>query len=331
MDNSKETPCCFTGTSFLHEKSHHTPSKFRAMSFSPLAHNKQPVDAWFDVKVFYIRISSCILQQAPDMLSIVYPKRDVRTELEINGGRISPSERVCFALRMDRVDWSSSEVTYVNTNNLRTTGDLSFQIYHKDELLLVGVLARTSPHKESQQAGEEHGSIPTSSLSSETGWSMDCSCTITCNCSFVRDKSDLCTGSAVMEVYVAGRSSGLPIVLTKTVSLSPTRNSPRRCSLDAIPEEEEVPCSELRAFKIVEGEYSDLAYRSEVLGVPKCSYFSEFDEDSEGGDRELSWFNAGVRVGLGLGLGVCLSVGIGVGLLMRTYHAPAKTFQKRLF
>lgn len=46
-----------------------------------------------------------------------------------------------------------------------------------------------------------------------------------------------------------------------------------------------------------------------------------------GDDGQLSWFNAGVRVGVGIGLGMCL----GVGLLMRSYQAATWSFRRRFF
>ena len=39
--------------------------------------------------------------------------------------------------------------------------------------------------------------------------------------------------------------------------------------------------------------------------------------DMEDEDGELSWFNAGLRVGVGIGLRICVGIGIGVGLLVR--------------
>ena len=46
-----------------------------------------------------------------------------------------------------------------------------------------------------------------------------------------------------------------------------------------------------------------------------------------GDTSELSWFSAGLRVGLGIGFGVCLGAGIGVGILLNGYrgaHARAR-------
>ncbi|URE29335.1 hypothetical protein MUK42_05261 [Musa troglodytarum] len=48
-------------------------------------------------------------------------------------------------------------------------------------------------------------------------------------------------------------------------------------------------------------------------------------EDEPG---ELSWFSAGVRVGMGLGLAMCLGIGVGVGLVMRSYQAAAGTLSR---
>lgn len=334
MDDPVEIqPFLYTETPHIPEKLQgHSLPNFGGMNFLSFGINKQTPHAWFDVKVFYIRVSSCPLNEAPNTLLIVYPKRDINTELEINGGRISPSERVCFALRRDRVDTDSAEVTYVNTNNLRTTGDLPFEIYDKDDLVVLGVLARSNV-KEHPNAGDGNSSIGTSPRSFEAGWSMDCSCAITSNvCSFVKGRPDFSTASPTMEVYVAGRSSGLPIVLTQTVPLAAKKKSLWCCSLDAIPEDEEPTSNEALSEQVANGEaYSNSGCESLALGIPNSLYFSDLGSYCEGDEGELSWFNAGVRVGVGLGLGMCLGVGIGVGLLMRTYQATTGPFKRRMF
>lgn len=214
--------------------------------------NKQAaVHAWFDVKVFYVRVSACLLDEAPDTLLIVYPKRDINADLEINGGRISPCERVCFALRRDRVDTDSAEAIYVNTNNLRTRGDLTFEIYDKDELLVLGsILSHTNARENHHR---EDGSYPSSAspLSIVAGWNMECSCGITStSCCFLKGRVDFSTINPTMEVYVAGRSSGLPIVLTQTIQLAAKKKSPKCCNLDAIPEEEESSHSEVACAQV---------------------------------------------------------------------------------
>lgn len=54
-------------------------------------------------------------------------------------------------------------------------------------------------------------------------------------------------------------------------------------------------------------------------------YIKNGGEDELG---ELSWFSAGVRVGMGLGLAMCLGIGVGVGLVMRSYQAAAGTLRR---
>mmetsp|Transcript_13306 Transcript_13306/g.56711 ORF Transcript_13306/g.56711 Transcript_13306/m.56711 type:complete len:219 (+) Transcript_13306:318-974(+) len=36
---------------------------------------------------------------------------------------------------------------------------------------------------------------------------------------------------------------------------------------------------------------------------------------------ELTWFSAGIRIGVGMGLGVCLGLGLGVGILVNGYRS----------
>lgn len=197
--------------------------------------------SWFDIRVFYVRASSCIPDGAPDSLLIVYPQRSITTELEVNGGRISPSERACFVLRRDRVDTGAAEATYVSTNNLRTTGDLAFEIFDQDELIISGTLGRAASTTEYDKTKEGHISAASSPcLSNEAGWSMECACGISSlSCSFLKGRMDFSTVNPTMEVYVAGQSCGFPLALTTTVQLSVRRKMLRQSSLDVIPEVEE--------------------------------------------------------------------------------------------
>lgn len=64
-------------------------------------------------------------------------------------------------------------------------------------------------------------------------------------------------------------------------------------------------------------------YESE--GKVKHNYYLE--EMYPGEDGQLSWFNAGVRVGVGIGLGMCL----GAGLLFRSYQATTRNFRRKFF
>eukprot|EP00250_Pteridium_aquilinum_P001069 c11274_g1_i2 orf=211-1221(+) len=282
---------------------------------------KHALSAWLDVRVFYVRASSCIPDEAPDSLLLVYPQRTISTELEVNGGRISPSERACFVLRRDRVDAGAAEATYVSTNSLRTTGDLPFEIYDKDEPIVYGTLGRAASATECEKTMEGNMSVAsTPCLSNEAGWSMECACGISSpSCSFLKGRMDFSTVNPTMEVYVAGQSGRSPLALTTTVQLSVRRKTLRQSSLDVIPEVEESQPNQIVARQIADDEvYAKmvsypLAMSSFYMPIGGGEY------NDEGEEGELSWFNAGVRVGVGIGLGLCLGVGLGLGLLARPF------------
>ncbi|KAL3699543.1 hypothetical protein R1sor_017565 [Riccia sorocarpa] len=299
------------------------------------------VHAWFDVRVFYVRVTSCPLDDAPEVLTMRYPQRDISTALEANGGRIAPSEELKLTLRRDRVDTESSEATYVSTDNLRASGSVSFEVYDRDQQLLCGSLERSEPKNGSIEAVDRDRSVSTLSKSIKLGWKMDLTCAVTSSCcAFLKGRQDFSAAvlnPPVMEVCIVGRYSGLPVVLTEVVPLLVRRKIPRRNTLDAIVEGEEgerVPNDLLLAGQAEpvsreEGSYSSLT--DKALARVGTFYGSDGTGYGEGEDGELSWFNAGVRVGVGIGLGMCLGVGIGVGLLVRTYQATTRSFRRNLF
>eukprot|EP00270_Netrium_digitus_P004683 TRINITY_DN1596_c0_g1_i1.p1 TRINITY_DN1596_c0_g1~~TRINITY_DN1596_c0_g1_i1.p1 ORF type:complete len:309 (+),score=29.90 TRINITY_DN1596_c0_g1_i1:443-1369(+) len=160
-----------------------------------------------------------------------------------------------------------------------------------------------------------------------------------------------------MEVCLVCSSSGKPAVLTERIQLAlRRRNFSRKGSLHAIPESAEVNSSEWPAvanthvsqaqgdvlyqhfspissslpLKQVKGGAPGQMLDGRAIGVPAYRE-GVYGYGEEGGEGELSWFNAGVRVGMGLGLGMCIGVGIGVGLLMRTYQATTRSFRRHMF
>ncbi|KAH7281832.1 hypothetical protein KP509_36G065400 [Ceratopteris richardii] len=291
------------------------------MKFPPLQ-----MYGWFDVKLFYLRVGSPVLEEVPDTLLLVYWTSDSTTKFEVNGRRISNSESACLALRRDRVDLALAEATYVNTNNLSTTGGLRFKVYDKDELVVQGKLARIpeGPQYAIRKCGSE--AFRSSPLSAEAGWSMRCSCvSSSTDCySLLKGRTDLCAARTSMEVYVAGQTSGLPIVLSRTVLLATKQKDSRVHTMATIPEEEDFVC-EQDAPKEVLDKLSGpgLSCQSEVLSLPSSMRFSEED------GLEVSLFNAGVGIGVALGLVVCFGVGVGMSLLMRSYQASAGPSRRR--
>ncbi|WZZ56250.1 hypothetical protein YC2023_056357 [Brassica napus] len=299
-----------------HHHHHHHPdplgtsSKSFHMKASAVAASPASVQlsqsAWLEVRLFYVRIAPCFVENVPDSLTLRHPRRETGASLEVNGVRVPPLQTASLKLRRDRVDRESSEVTYVSTEAVRVTGCVDFEVYDKEEMVLCGNLDRI------EGAWSNNGTVS----DAKTGWGMDC---------YVAMRNGSGSSSS-LEVYIAGCCGGVPVILTKTIQASPRRKVARHVTLDAIPEDEEQGVVTTgddefpRQQKMMESEVDD---ESEM----KMRYYPEgmyVDEDGQ-----LSWFNAGVRVGVGIGLGMCLGVGIGVGLLMRSYHATTSNLRRR--
>ncbi|XP_024529149.1 uncharacterized protein At1g01500 isoform X1 [Selaginella moellendorffii] len=211
--------------------------------------------SWFDVRVLYARVAFCAVEEAPELLTIWFPPRGIDIALEVNGGRVAPSEEACIALRRDRLDLESEEVTFVSTDNLRTSGSLAFEIYHRHDFLVSGCLKQSVISSHDSSSFCEGGMPGIRKL----GWRMECSCEAgSSKCSFVRvqqhhlrspppppspspssSSSSSSSLTTLMEVCVVGRYIGSPVILTQTVQLNARRSRLRCTVLDVIPEDEE--------------------------------------------------------------------------------------------
>lgn len=186
---------------------------------------------WLDLKVFYVRVSRCeINNSTPEYLTLNHIPLDPDTLLEVNGVRTSIySDGETTLLRRDRLDKKSEEVTFVSTDNIRITGSVKFEVFDKDVLLLSGVL---EPCNSNGFLGEtnHHGQI----------WSMDCESNVIAGSGFLKGKQLMGADSAspTIEVYIAGSFFGTPLILTKTLQLSSKKKHTRKTLLDAIPEYE---------------------------------------------------------------------------------------------
>ncbi|KAH9311158.1 hypothetical protein KI387_026193 [Taxus chinensis] len=279
---------------------------------------------WLNLKVLYVRMSSCPLKKSPKYLSMHLIPKDFSVGLEVNGEHIAPSEIGSSVLQRDRIDEKCEEVTYVSTDSVKTTGPLRFKVYHKDVLLVCGKLERLDSGVEDFVKDKE------------LGWRMDCYAEFgLVDWVLLRRNIELRPWNhlaPVMEVYFAGCSLERPVIFTKRLQLVCMRNGAGRPCLDVIPEDEEIAKhSKSRAKSDPSFQITD-CIDSEDLDENVRPTFSEFDPGSEyieEEDGELSWFNAGVSVGVGIGLGMCLAVGVGVGLLVRTYQTATKTARRR--
>ncbi|CAK9203487.1 unnamed protein product [Sphagnum jensenii] len=349
--------------------------------------------SWFHIKLIYARLSGncccattsrdAAAAAAPESLCLRFPPRSIGTALEVNGGRISPSEQPVLVLRREkrrtrRSDPESAEATSLSTDDVRTSGPLSFEILFKDEALVAGTitLEQHSVSDSLQQQGGDDGVYNSSSLEQKNSidglrrWSLDCACVVVGHAGSIfsklrrHDHNIPCPSSSsssplsppAMEVCLVARNLGTPVILIQTVHLTAPRrrSSCRQSTLEAIPEAEEVgKRSNLTTMTITEQQpklgteanpllevsgkaAAGLGYALEGGGYDLTEKASaglgyELEESGYGGgedDRQLTWFNAGVRVGVGLGLGMCLGIGIGVGLIVHTYHATSRTLRK---
>ncbi|KAG0570111.1 hypothetical protein KC19_6G139500 [Ceratodon purpureus] len=294
--------------------------------------------SWFDIRVIYLRVAGCALEEAPETLTIRFPPRSIGVALEVNGGWISPSEEACVALRRDRVDTETTEATYVSTDNIRMSETICFEVFNKEEALVSGTLEHSSG---SQETG--HGSSDSGSRKGERTWSMECCCVVgKSGCAFLKSRHDFSAplSPPAMEVSMVGRHLDTPVFLTQTVNLIARRKLSRILTLDAIPETEELGKSQNDLLKF--GEPGLISQRDAFAGFENTTSFSDFSDKFaagisqlddrlygiEGDDGQMTWFNAGVRVGVGIGLGMCLGAGIGIGLMVRTYQVTTRTLRR---
>ncbi|KAB2635668.1 hypothetical protein D8674_026202 [Pyrus ussuriensis x Pyrus communis] len=274
---------------------------------------------WLDVRVFYVRISKCeIDDSAPEFLTVNHFPLDPDTLLEVNGVRTSIySDGATTLLRRDRLDKKSEEATFVSTDSIRMTGSVKFEVFDKDVVVLSGVL----------ELCDSNGFVGETDRHGQR-WSMRCESDVVASTGFFKGRQFMGpeSTSPSIEVYIAGSFSGTPIILTKTLQLGLWKKHARKGLLDSIPEYEATEDQKNKPpprFAFQESEYSDYKPENgENHMYPRTAYL-------EVEDGELSWFNAGVRVGVGISLSICVGVGIGVGLLVRTYQGTTRNFRRR--
>lgn len=187
---------------------------------------------WLEIRLFYVRISPCCVDLAPEQLCLRTLPRSIGALLEINGVRIPPSDSAALSLRRDRLDRGSAEVTYVSTDGVRIAGELGLEVLDSnDDLILCGSLEKVEA-----QWGEME--TPRLEKDGRTGWSMDCYSAVASprsGCPFLRGAST----TPSIEVYLAGCCSGFPLILTKTIPLASRKKVVRQGALESIPEDEE--------------------------------------------------------------------------------------------
>ncbi|XP_028198791.1 uncharacterized protein At1g01500-like isoform X2 [Glycine soja] len=191
---------------------------------------------WFDLRVFYVRVCGIQVDEStPEFLSLNHIPLSPDTLLEVNGVRrsIYSDGEESSVLRRDRVDKKSEEATFVNTDSIRFTGSMKFEVYDKEHCILSGVL----------EMSNSNGFVG-GSRSCVKRWSMICQTEMSPGCGFFKRKHVAVPELPCpeIEVYVAGCFSGTPIILTKTLQLNCRKKHNRKCALDSIPEYETTEC-----------------------------------------------------------------------------------------
>ncbi|MFS7911693.1 hypothetical protein Hanom_Chr02g00121071 [Helianthus anomalus] len=283
----------------------------------------KPFLAWFDIRVFYVRISNFMVDgYTPEYLTLSHIPLDPDTILEVNNKRCTlDSQGVFCRLKRNRIDKKFEEATYVSTDSIRLSGSVRFEVFDGEDLILSGVL---------EMDKNNSGYVKSKNNDAER-WSMQCESMIGANSRVLKGKQIMgCdTMPPMIEVYVAGSFSGSPVILTKTLQIGLRKKQTRIGALDTIPEGETTESRKdvASGLDLQEAEYGRYKPENEYDYNNSLHYQNDY---MDGEDGELTWFNAGVRVGVGLGLGICLGVGIGVGLLVRTYQSTTRSFRRRL-
>ncbi|PWA72987.1 Homeodomain-like protein [Artemisia annua] len=164
---------------------------------------------WLEIRLFYVRITPCSITTVPENLTLRNLRREIGVSLEINGVRVPSTETVLVNLRRDRLDKTSSEVTYVSTDNVRLTGPIEFEVINNNNIDKK-VLCNNGSVSDCNGGGDDKDMILCGSLErieSGGGWSME----------FYAGNMGV-FGSSSIEVYIAGCCGSVPVILTKTIT-----------------------------------------------------------------------------------------------------------------
>lgn len=201
------------------------------MKQSPYQNSVKGSLVWLDLRVFYVRVSKCEIDDStPSSLTVNHIPLNPNTLLEVNGVRTSIySDGASTLLRRDRLDKKSEEATFVSTDSVRMTGSVKFEVFDKDILVLSGVLELC-----------DNNGLNGDSKNHDHRWNMNCKSDMTAGSCFLKAKQFMGSDSAspAIEVYVAGSFSGTPIILTKTLQLGGRKKQIKKGMLDSIPEYE---------------------------------------------------------------------------------------------
>lgn len=223
----------------------------------------------FEISVIYIRVVSPSDMQ--NTMKIIFPSRDVKSSLQINGMKINPFEKISRTLRRQRTDALMSETIYVNTERMKFNGpSLPFEVQMQgSSVLLSGILRRDGD-----------------------------GCMLLMEC---KDGGTTEFDGGLVDLYFAGRSLGRPVLVNGVVEMKK-----RWRGLGCIPEEGDEAINdnskESKQKVIAEDEegYSIPMQKEEMVAEEKVGELSCFNEG----------VRVGIGLGLGICLGVGVGIGL---------------------
>ena len=127
-------------------------------------------------------------------------------------------------------------------------------------------------------------------------------------------------------VTVVGKCKSCPCFLSQTArttrKIKTTLSKSSALSLSAINEDEQTAHVPERYMGLLPDFSEQFEATYKALGGQGSL--------SEGeGTGDITWFNAGLRIGVGVGLGICLGAGLGAGIIMRSYQAASGGIKRR--
>lgn len=186
-----------------------------------------------DLKVVYVRVSRYDIDDTiPEYLRLNCIPLNHDTLLQVNGvGSSVSTDGISTLLRRDRFDKKTEEVTFVNTDSIRMTRSVKFEVFHNGIPMISGVIDLSYSNRSLEELKNQ-----------EPRWGMNCESKVGTGLFTVKRSTR--HESPEIEVYIAGCFSGNPIIVTKTLQLSSRKNLSRKAMLKSIPEYEAADSSE---------------------------------------------------------------------------------------
>mmetsp|Transcript_28461 Transcript_28461/g.92964 ORF Transcript_28461/g.92964 Transcript_28461/m.92964 type:complete len:352 (+) Transcript_28461:199-1254(+) len=287
-------------------------------------------------------------------LRLRFPPRSEDAVLVVNDEETDPELEQNVTLH--RNNGAHGSATFVAVDAVSFRGEVPFEVLSDKERWAYGTLRPTLAHLGGSSSSGTLGGGGSSSGSSDgdddgeprSPPSRNCPYALECPSVALLGGADR-AGGAEMELSIIGCVDGSDFCLRQTTPLLKGRSawrgsyrSSRAPALDAISEEERAstssPSASAEALPLLVAGNGAPAGGAGGLGcggaLTHAGAIQLLNEDAAkykrwpitagvGDDTgeygEMTWFSAGLRVGVGVGLGMVLGVGVGAGLMMNAY------------